>query len=197
MSPFDPAIATVLEQVLDEDNGWNPDPFAHREHGYPISAEQGELLYVLARATGARRVVEFATSIGFSTICLAAAVRDNGGGLVIGSEIVPEKVERARTNLAAAGLSDYADIRPGDALETLHDVGPIDLVLLDGWPTGRRPSIDFRVLEILAPQMRSGALLVDDNCEPDVVEFLRDPGNGFRSVSLPTSGSPTELAVRT
>src|SRR5262245_8106610 len=60
-----------------------------REIHMPVSAETGRLLYGLARATHARNVVEFGTSFGISTIHLAAALRDNGGGRVIGSEFEP------------------------------------------------------------------------------------------------------------
>ncbi len=48
----------------------------------------------------ATRVVEFATSVGMSTLFFAAAMRDNGGDTVIGSELVPAKVATARRNLA-------------------------------------------------------------------------------------------------
>src|SRR5262245_43621469 len=53
----------------------------------PVSREQGRLLYLVARTLGARCIVEFGTSFGISTIYLAAAVKDNGGGTVIGSEL--------------------------------------------------------------------------------------------------------------
>jgi predicted O-methyltransferase YrrM len=85
--------------------------------------EQGNLIYLLCRGLRANRVAEFATSIGMSTLYFAAAVRDNGGGMVIGSELVPAKVEAARHNLAEAGLADYAEIRQGDARQTLRDLG--------------------------------------------------------------------------
>jgi predicted O-methyltransferase YrrM len=54
-----------------------------------------------------------------SAIYFAVALRDNGGGTVIGSELVPEKVTTAWCHLADAGLADYADIREGDARQTL------------------------------------------------------------------------------
>ncbi len=79
----------------------------------PLEAEQGGLLYVTARAIGARRVAEYGTSFGVSTLYLAAAVRDNGGGTVIGTEILPEKAEVARANFAEAGVSDLVDLRVG------------------------------------------------------------------------------------
>jgi predicted O-methyltransferase YrrM len=48
-----------------------------------------------------------------------AAIRANGGGIVIGSELEPSKAARARDHLEAAGLADLVDLREGDALETL------------------------------------------------------------------------------
>jgi predicted O-methyltransferase YrrM len=91
--------------------GASKDPRDYADYGFSIDAEQGDLIYLLCRALRARRVAEFATSVGVSTIYFAAAVRDNGGGMVIGSEIVPEKVAAAGRNLAAAGLLDFVEIR--------------------------------------------------------------------------------------
>jgi hypothetical protein len=65
---------------------------------------------LIARACKATRIVEFGTSMGISTIYLAAALRDNGGGHLISSELEPGKVARARANLAAghvAALDPY------------------------------------------------------------------------------------------
>ena len=88
-----------------------------------VSPETARLLYLLARANGARAIVEFGTSFGISTIHLAAALRDNddgrGGFRLIGSDLEPAKVAQARANLAEAGLDDLVDVREGDALETL------------------------------------------------------------------------------
>ena len=88
----------------------------------------------MCRSLAAKRIVEVGSSFGVSTIYLAAAARESGSNapLVIGSEIDPRKVEAARRNLARAGLSGFADIRLGDARQTLQDVaGPIDFVLID------------------------------------------------------------------
>ena len=60
-----------------------------------VSRETGALLYMLARSNGARTIVEFGTSFGISTLHLAAALRDNGGGRLITSEFEPSKVARA------------------------------------------------------------------------------------------------------
>ena len=148
----------------------------------PISPETGRMLYLLARATRARSIVEYGTSFGLSTIHLAAAVRDNGGGLVLGSDFVPSKVARARAHLAEAGLSDLVEIREGDALETLARDLPevVDLVLLDG-----AKLLYPRILALLEPRLAPGALVVADNADdsPDYLAQVRDPANGY--VSMP------------
>lgn len=172
------------------------DPCDYAEYGFSIVPEQGDLIYLLCRAVQAKRVVDFATSVGMSALYFAAAMRDNGGGTVIGSELVPEKVATATRNLADAGLSDYADIREGDARQTLSDLGgPVDFILIDGWPNGREPSLAREVIEIVAPQIRQGGYVMNDNAEPDFLEFIRDPANGFISISLPLK-SGTELCVK-
>jgi predicted O-methyltransferase YrrM len=164
----------------------------------PLDPEQGGLLYVTARAIGARRVVEYGTSFGVSTLYLAAAVRDNGGGIVIGTEIVPEKADVARANFAEAGVGDLIDLRVGDARETLRDCGgSVDLVLLDGFK-----DIELEVLQILQPQLRPGALVFTDNIftfkadNADKRRYVADPRNGFRAVVLPLKDG-MEAAVYT
>ncbi|MGW1028829.1 O-methyltransferase [Streptomyces sp. NPDC002577] len=202
----DPQVAAVLDRLQAERRrpaGGGPrggldtrDPHAYADIGFSIHPGQGDLIYLLCRAIGATRVVEFATSIGVSTIYFAAAVRDNGGGTVIGSEIVPEKAATARRNLADAGLADLVDLRVGDARETLRDLGgAVDFALIDGWPVSTGPTLARQVMEIIAPQLRVGAFVMNDNAEPDYLEFVRDPANGFRSMSLPLKGS-TELSVK-
>jgi predicted O-methyltransferase YrrM len=172
------------------------DPHAYAEYGFSIDTKQGDLIYLLCRAQRATRVAEFATSVGMSTLYFAAAIRDNGGGIVIGSELVPQKVATARRNLADAGLAGFADIRAGDARQTLRDLGgPVDFVLIDGWPGGKGPSLALQVMEIVAPQIRAGGLVMNDNGEEDYLAYVRDPANGFRSMSLPLKGG-TELSVK-
>jgi predicted O-methyltransferase YrrM len=172
------------------------DAYALKNFGFNIRPEQGELIYLLCRAMRARRVAEFATSLGFSAIYLAAAVRDNGGGVVIGSELVPEKVKAARRNLAGAGLDSWVEIREGDALETLRDLGdPIDFFLMDGWPTDADVSLARQVMEIVAPQLRVGAIVLNDNSEPDYLDYVRDRSNGFLSLPLPFKRT-FELSVK-
>jgi len=166
------------------------------EYGFSIHPEQGDLIYMLCRAMGARRVVDFATSIGMSALYFAAAMRDNGGGQVIGSELVPQKAETARRNLVRAGLDRFVDIRIGDARETLRDLGgPVDFVLIDGWPGPGPKSLARAVIEVVAPQLRRGGYVLNDNAEPDFLDFIRDPANGFVSMTLPIKRG-TELALK-
>jgi hypothetical protein len=58
-----------------------------------------------------------------SALYLAASVRDNGGGTAIGSELLPQKVNTARCNLAEARPRDLVDLREGDARPTFRDLG--------------------------------------------------------------------------
>jgi predicted O-methyltransferase YrrM len=136
---------------------------------------------MLVRATRARSIVEFGTSFGVSTLHLAAALRDNGGGRIISSEFEPSKVRRARANVVAGGLSDLIEIREGDALETLARDLPetIDFVLLDG----AKPLYP-RILAMLEPRLRVGALIVADNADwsPEYLARVRTPGSGYVSV---------------
>ncbi|OUL68239.1 methyltransferase [Paraburkholderia hospita] len=172
------------------------DPEAFADYGFSIHPDQGELMYVLCRGMRATRVVDFATSIGMSALYLAAAMRDNGGGLVIGSELVASKAEIAGQNLTEAGLAQYADIRVGDARQTLRDVsGPIDFALIDGWPLPDGPSLVRTVVELITPQLRVGGYILNDNAEPDFLEYIRDPANGFISITLPIKRG-TELALK-
>ncbi|MBW1902170.1 MAG: methyltransferase, partial [Deltaproteobacteria bacterium] len=78
-------------------------PASMKDCYIPISREQGQFLYVSVRALQAKNIIEFGTSFAISTIYLAAALRDNGQGVVIGTEIEPSKCSRARKNLKDAG----------------------------------------------------------------------------------------------
>lgn len=201
----DPKVRAVLERMnanrrrpergTFEGHSSN-DPAAFADFGFSIHPDQGDLIYLLCRGMGARRVVDFATSVGMSALYFAAAMRDNGGGLVIGAEVVPAKVATARQNLADAGLADYADIRTGDARETLRDCGgPIDFALIDGWPIPGERSLARQVLDVIAPQLRVGGYILNDNAEPDFLDYIRDPANGFISITLPIKRG-TELALK-
>jgi predicted O-methyltransferase YrrM len=139
-----------------------------------LDRDKAEFCYLLCRALGARRVVEAGSSLGVSTLYLAAAVRDNGGG-----------------------LAEFIDLRQGDLRETLKEVGGlVDFMLIDIWVEMARPA-----LELVSPHLRVGAVVVADNTaavpEPyrAYFEFLADPKNRFRTQTLPFQGG-LELTVR-
>ena len=157
-----------------------------------VSADTGRLLYLLARSMRARRIVEFGTSFGISTLHLAAALRDNGGGRLIGSEFEPSKIDHARENLRQAGLADLVEIREGDALETLKRDLPddIDLVLLDG----AKP-LYLPVLRLLEPHLRQGSLILADNADwtPEYLASVRSSSLSY--LSVPFAGD-VELSMK-
>jgi predicted O-methyltransferase YrrM len=153
----------------------------------PISAQGGELLYSLVRASRPERVVEFGTSFGISTIYLACAILDNGKGQLFSTELNTAKVEAARRNLRDAGVAAPVTILPGDALRTLAEVpGPIGVVLLDGWK-----DLNLPVLKLLEPRLAAGALVIgDDNTfktMADYLHYIRERANGYVSVDFPVA----------
>ncbi len=164
-----------------------------------VGRDFGNLLYSLARSTKAKTVVEFGTSFGISTIFLASAIRDNGAGKVITTEFEPEKAERAKKNLAAAGLDQWVEFRVGDALETLSNfTDDIDMIFLDG-----AKGLYLGVLKLLEPRLRSGGIVASDNTDHDgmetFLEYIRDCRNGYTSSAILTSGDrgkAHEITVR-
>lgn len=157
-----------------------------------VSRETGALLYMLARSSRAKTIVEFGTSFGISTLHLAAALRDNGGGRLVTSEFEPSKAARARANLSAGGLIDLVEIREGDALQTLRADLPdtIDLVLLDG-----AKALYPEILDLVEGHLRPGAMIVADNADdsPDYLARVRKPGSGYMSTAF---AEDVELTVR-
>jgi len=167
-----------------------------REAFIPVGPDLGRLLYMLAVAARAKTIVEFGTSFGISTTYLAAALRDNGGGKLITTEMEPTKAERAKKHLAEAGLAELVDFRVGDALELLGDLkGPVDFLLLDG----AKPLYQ-RVLKLVEPRLRKGAIVAADNINPrnkieDFTGYVREPKNGYVSVDMPL-GDGIEVSMR-
>lgn len=164
-----------------------------------VSGDGGLLLYLLARATGARNVVEYGTSFGVSTIHLASAVRDNGGGRVVTTELQKDKADAALCNFAEAGVADLIELRLGDAVETLAELPAApDLVLLDGWP-----DLALDVLRVLEPKLRAGTLILIDDVTMDfgrdvhgsLLAYLRDEANGYATMTLPIADG-IQVAVR-
>ncbi|MBQ1541940.1 MAG: O-methyltransferase [Caulobacteraceae bacterium] len=188
-----PAFSAEERERLMRSKTDYPDLYARlKDLSLAVSRETGALLYMLARACGARTVVEFGTSFGVSTLHLAAALRDNGGGRLITTEFEPSKAARARNNLTEAGLIDLVEIREGDALQTLATDLPerIDLLLLDG-----AKALYPEILDRVEARLRPGALIVADNADhsPDYLARVRSPGSGYMSTPF---AEDVELSMR-
>ncbi len=158
----------------------------------PVSPETGVLLYMLARSSRARTIIEFGTSFGISTLHLAAALRDNGGGRLITTEFEPSKVAQARKHLDAGGLADLVEIRAGDALKTLAADLPeqVDLLLLDG----AKPLYPD-ILDLVEGRFRPGSLVIADNADdsPDYLQRVRASGSDYLSIPF---AEDVELSMR-
>ena len=161
-----------------------------------VSREVGVFLYTQARASAAKRIIEFGTSFGLSTLYLAAALRDNGGGTLISSEMDPGKAACAQANLERADLADLVEIRVGDALDSLRELpDDIDLLYLDGAKTLYRD-----ILARCEPHLRAGALIIADNIDMAALvapytAYVREPANGYLSSGV-VLGEGLEVSLR-
>ena len=126
-----------------------------------VAPNQGKLLHLLARAHGARKILEIGTLGGYSTIWLARALPP--GGRLITLEIDKKHADVARANIARAGLTSVVDVRLDPALETLprlaaERAGPFDMTFIDA-DKPNIPSYFEWSLKLAAP----GGLIVVDN----------------------------------
>ena len=148
--PPDPALDAALR--------------ATAEAGLPsiqVSPNQGKLLFLLAKAVGARRVLEIGTLGGYSTIWLARALPP--GGHLVTLEVDPAHAEVARGDLRRAGLADVVEVRLGRALDTLPELeaegaGPFDVVFIDA----DKPAYT-QYLSWALRLSRPGTLIIADN----------------------------------
>ncbi len=204
-----PEYASIISRLFadaqtdgERRQGISPSDFAVEERAdafqnvyLSVAPDSGRLLYSLVRAVKPTTIVEYGMSYGISTLHLAAAVRDNGEGHIVTTEMSSRKLAAARATFAEAGVSDLITILEGDARDTLQTVsGPVQFVLLDGWP-----DLDLPVIKILEPKLAPGALVVGDNVNLDpshaYLTYVRAPENGYVSTPLPLDKG-LELAVR-
>lgn len=137
---------------------------ASDEAGLPaiqVSPAQGKLLYLLAKSIGARRILEFGTLGGYSTIWLARAL--SADGRLVTLEAEPRNAEVARGNVDRAGIGDLVDLRVGPALDQLprldaEGAGPFDLTFIDA-DKAHTPEYFAWALD----HSRPGSLIVSDN----------------------------------
>ncbi len=151
------------------------------EHAYlPISREQGQMMRQLIIDNKHKNVVEFGTSFGISTIYLADAVRQTGGSLIT-TELLESKAQKAKQNIEDAGLSDYVEIRIGDAMQTLKGhATPIDFLFLDGWKNLYLP-----LFQMLETQFHSDTMIYADNINmadtQNYVDYVLNKRNNYSS----------------
>lgn len=126
--------------------------------GLPIvDPRTGALLHALVRVTGARRVLEIGTAIGYSSLWMATALPDDGSLITL--ERDRERAIEARAHFDAAGLSERISVMIGDASQYLHKVaGPFDLIFQDGDKASYSTFLD-RLIALLRP---SGVLVTDN-----------------------------------
>lgn len=122
-----------------------------------VGAAEGSFLHILAKAIGARRILELGAAIGYSGTWWARALPPDGELITV--EADPGTAKIAEANLARTGVQDRVTILVGPAREILEDLdGPFDLVFIDihkeGYP---------EVLEPCIRRLRVGGLLVADN----------------------------------
>jgi caffeoyl-CoA O-methyltransferase len=143
LPPRDPILREMEEQAARED--------------VPISdPEVGRLLSILARALGARLMLEIGTAIGYGTLCLARGAPE---ARVVSIDTNPERLATAQRYLERAGVAARAELIEGAALDVLDRLaGPFDLVYIDAVKTEYR-----RYLDRVLPRMRTGGLVVCDN----------------------------------
>jgi predicted O-methyltransferase YrrM len=147
-----------------------------------VSPNQGRLIQLLARARGARTILEIGTLGGYSTIWLARALPP--GGRLVTLESDPGHAAVARANLKYAGLADVVELILGPALETLPRIasegrGPFDFVFIDA----DKPSYP-EYLNWSLKLSRPGTLILADN-------IIRDG-----AVIDPSSDDPRVHGVR-
>ena len=154
----------IADQLVPPDAALDAALASSAANGLPaihVAPPQGKLLHVLARAIGAKRILEVGTLGGYSTIWLARALAP--GGTLITLEYDPKHAKVARENIERAGLSGVVEIRVGNAIDTLPQVAaeggePFDLVFIDADKPGN-PAYFAWAMKLVRP----GSLIIVDN----------------------------------
>src|SRR5713226_5601711 len=152
----------ITELFAEPDAALNAALQASEAAGLPainVSPPQGKLLQLLAKALGARKILEIGTLGGYSTIWMARALP--AGGRLITLEYSPKHAEVARANIARAGLASVVEVRVGRALDTLPQIaaeGPFDLIFIDADKVGYPDYFPWAM-----KLSRPGSMIIGDN----------------------------------
>jgi predicted O-methyltransferase YrrM len=151
-------LRIFLNQLEEHARAHDARELEHSRRLLNLEPETAEIVSILARSSRARHILEIGTSNGYSTIWLAASVGPEGGR-VISIDRSREKHWMAQNNLLTAGLSQYVDLRLGDATEVIKTLpGPFDFVFFDADRTSAPGQ-----LALLLPKLAPQALLLADN----------------------------------
>ncbi|GGQ63198.1 O-methyltransferase [Couchioplanes azureus] len=144
----------VLRELAAETRAAFPDAA-----GMQITQDEGELLTLLTRLTGARVAVEVGVFTGYSAICIARGLTE--GGSLLACDVSEEWTGVAREYWKRAGVADRIDLRIAPAIETLRALSAdpvVDFAFIDADKTGY-----LGYYEELVPRLRPGGLIVLDN----------------------------------
>ena len=158
-----------------------------------MSREQGIQMYELILENKSKNIIEFGTSFGISTLYLGAGAKVNRGK-VITTEVLKVKADVARKNFQEANLSEFIELREGDAIVTLQNAPEnIEFLLLDGWNDLYLP-----LLKLLEPKFKDGCVVVTDNVNfssaKPFLDYVRNHKN-YQSGYLNPEDYRTEKSV--
>ena len=159
MNIIDPAIDLYLHELASpEDPVLREMEMLGAERSFPIVGPQvGRLLYILAAAISARRVIELGSGFGYSAYWFAKAVGPEGE--VILTELSAQRAAEAQEFLDRGGLGDRVHVEVGDGLEIIDRVGGEFDIVFNDIDKERYP----QVLDKAAAALRPGGLLISDN----------------------------------
>lgn len=173
------------------------------EAGLPpidVAANQGKLLYLLARMMNAARILEIGTLGGYSTLWLARALPENGR--IVTLEFSPQHAQVARENFAEAGVTEKIELLVGPALESLPTLqGPFDMIFIDADKRNNPHYLQWalklaRVGSVIIGDnvVRGGRILDAQSADENVQglrRYLRDVGSSphLTATALQTVGS--------
>jgi len=155
---LDDRVRAVLARLEAEDADERARNVPREQRARQVARTTGQFLFSFVAPQTDCEVLELGGSRGYSTIWLAAGVRYLGGR-VLSLENDPVKVEAWRANVEEAGLSDWAELVPGDAFETLPEIDDVfDVVFLDA-----EKELYERLFDEARDKLEPGAVVIADN----------------------------------
>ncbi len=190
---IDQVLRTLEKQAKFEEE--YQDKVGRSERMLSITRTIGLFYNIFLRSTGAKNILEIGTSVGYSTIWFAEALRENLGTKIISLEQDSKKIERAKKNFVTAGIEQYVEILQGDALETLSKISnqkeslsKFDFIFIDA---DKERYIQY--FDMSLPLLKKGGIIGADNIVyperfnemmKDYVNHVKNTPN-VRTVTIP------------